>query len=79
MAIWQTTVREWLEREQRSQAWLARKAGMDTSYVSACLNDLRRPGAKALRKLELAMGLAPGTLERVQAQSVGSVNGEDSK
>ena len=67
--IWQETIIEYLEREERSQAWLARKAGMDTHYLSAILNGLRSPGPKVLRKLDRAIGLAPGTLMALRSQT----------
>ena len=66
---WQETIRDWLEREERSQAWLARKARMDTNYLSAILNDLRHPGSKVLGRLDRAMGLPLGTLQGLRAQT----------
>ena len=59
---WKQTVLEWLEKEDRSQSWLSRKAGLNPNYLSALLNDIRRPGVKALNKLEAAMQLEARTL-----------------
>ena len=66
---WKQTVLEWLEREERSQSYLARKAGFNENYLSAILNDLRQPGSRVLRKLDRAMGLAPGTLMALRSQT----------
>ena len=65
---WQETIRDWLEREDRSQAWLTRKAGIDKNYLSAILNGLRSPGPRVLRRLDRAMGLPPGTLDGLRSQ-----------
>ena len=66
---WQETILDWLDREERSQAWLARKAGMNQNYLSAILNNLRSPGSKVLHKLDRAMGLPLGTLQGLRAQT----------
>ena len=55
-------VQGWLTEEERNQAYLARKAGIGESYLSMILSGQRKPGARALGKLEKAMGLEPGTL-----------------
>ena len=65
---WQETILDWLNREERSQAWLARKAVINDSYLSAILNDLRSPGSKVLHKLDRAMVLPLGTLEGLRSQ-----------
>ena len=67
--MWKQRIIDYLDREDRSQAWLARKAGMDGHYLSAILNDLRRPGKKVLRKLDHAMGLPQGTLDALRCQT----------
>ncbi len=59
---WKTAVYGWLERERRSQAFLAREAGIDSSYLSRCLNGKLRIGTRSLRRLETAMGVPSGTL-----------------
>ena len=66
--MWKQRIIDYLDREDRSQAWLARRAGMDTHYLSAILNDLKQPGPKVLRKLDRAMGLMPGTLMAIRSQ-----------
>jgi len=62
---WKDAVREWLEREMRSQAFLAREARIDATYLSLCLNDRRNIGYRALRKLERAMGMDAGELAQI--------------
>ena len=62
--MWQQIVRDWLEENERSQAWLARKAGLDTTWVYLILSGRRHPGPKTLRKLEAAMGKESGTLSQ---------------
>ena len=59
---WKTAVYAWLERERRSQAFLAREAGIDSTYLSRCLNDRVAIGKGSLRKLETAMRINSGTL-----------------
>jgi transcriptional regulator with XRE-family HTH domain len=56
------TLRGWLEANERSQSYLARKAALNENYLSMLLNGQRHPGPKALRKLENAMGLEAGAL-----------------
>jgi len=74
---WQGTIRDWLDQQERSQSWLARKAVMDTSYLSAILNGLRHPGPKVLGRLDKAMGLPVGTLEVQRAQAAMEVAAND--
>ena len=62
-------VQEWLSQQERNQAYLARKAGIDESYLSMILSGQRKPGPRALAKLEKAMGLRVGTLERLRSQT----------
>ena len=59
---WRDTVLEWLERNERSQAWLARHAELDPSWISLILSGQREAGPQTLRKLEDAMGLYSMTL-----------------
>ena len=66
---WKQVVLEWLEREERSQSWLSRKAGLNPNYLSAILNDIRHAGPRALGKLEKAMDLPVGTLVALQSQT----------
>jgi len=56
------TIRQWLTEEDRSQAWLARKAEINETYFSHVLSG-RRPVSQALcTKLEDVMGYDPGYL-----------------
>ena len=59
---WREVVRGWLEVNERSQAWLARKAGFSEAWLSRALRGKVKPSARALARLERVMGLAPGTL-----------------
>ena len=62
--MWQQIVKGWLKSEDidRSQAWLARKAGCSESYLSLCLGERVRPTDGFLYSLEAAMGIPRGTL-----------------
>ena len=60
--MWQETVHEWLEENERSYAWLARSTRLDQSWISLILSGKRNPGPRTLRKLEKAMGMVPETL-----------------
>lgn len=66
------TVPEVIERhllqEDRSQAQLARRAGISAKSISRLMNGAPA-GKKVCRRLEMAMGLPPGTLIELQAQS----------
>lgn len=68
------TIMAWLEREERSQNFLARKAGLDSTYLSTILNGHRKPGSKVLAKLERAMGLSAGSLSVEQPRLPGVNN-----
>ena len=59
---WQEWVRVWLENNERSQAWLARKAKLDPSWLCLTLSGKRHAGNKTLRKLERAMDMPEGKL-----------------
>ena len=61
-------IQEWLFREDRQQVQLARRAKIAPATLSRILAGKQVGGHKALRRLELAMGLPPGHLEAVQAQ-----------
>ena len=62
-------IEEWLDREQRPQAYLARRAAVAQETLVRILKDQHKASHPTLRKLERAMGLARGTLEAVQAQA----------
>ena len=66
---WQQVVREWLREEERSQAWLCRKAGLDTSVFSRQMTGRRRISDCALRKIEDVLCLKPGTLVSLRIET----------
>jgi len=61
---WQTTVRQWLEANERSQAWLAQKSRLSTSWFCRCMRGKIRPSQASLDAIGKVMGLEPGTLRR---------------
>lgn len=62
---WQETISEWLKANDRSQAWLARRADLSEQHFSRLMTGkIGNPAEETLRKLEEAMGMAEGTLER---------------
>ena len=63
--MWREEVRKWLEREERDQAHLARKAGLSESYMSNLMTGKHTPSLEALRRLERAMGMEFGDLMRL--------------
>ncbi len=56
------TIIDWLLANERSQAWLARKARVTPFYLNLCLHGHRQPSEKLLRRLESLMDLNPFTL-----------------
>ena len=62
--MWQKILKGWLKSEEidRSQAWLARKAGCSESYLSLCLGGRLEPTDGFLYGLEAAMGITRNTL-----------------
>ena len=60
--MWETITRDWMDTNDRSQAWLARKAGISDEHFSQCLNGHRFPGLRTLKRLERAMDMIPGRL-----------------
>ena len=76
---WKDIVLAWLKREDRSQSWLSRRAGLNPNYLSALLNDIRRPGIKALTKLEDAMDMRKGTLVEANAQVRMAIEAEEGR
>ena len=71
--MWQQIVKGWLKSEEvdRSQAWLARKAGCSESYLSLCLGGRLEPTDGFLYGLEAAMELPRGTLIDARIDGVG--------
>ena len=64
--MWINQVMEWLEANQRTQAWLARNARINEGHLSQCLRGHRPVGQRTLYRLEKAMGLEPGELVRLR-------------
>ena len=65
---------DWLERNERTQAWLARKCGYSLPYIHRCLREQGNPSERVIDSIEDAMRLRRGEL-RLQpqpAQQVGS-------
>ena len=62
-------VRDWLTEKERNQAYLARRAVIDESYLSMILSGQRTPGPRVLGKLEKAMGLPAGSLMALRSQT----------
>jgi hypothetical protein len=62
--LWTDVVFSWLALNERSQSWLARKAGLHPMHLNRCLRGRKVAGEQTLRRLEQAMGLPPGTLDR---------------
>lgn len=56
-----------LRRLSWSQADLARESGLDTGTISDVVNEVRWPRVKTQKKIEDALGLPSGTLERAHA------------
>lgn len=61
--MWIEQVQEWLTKNDRTQAWLSRKAGVSAFHLNRCLQGKENASARFLAKLEIAMGLAAGTLK----------------
>lgn len=67
--MWTDYVKEWLRVHERTQAWLARKAGLSDSQLNHYFAGRHIAGIKNLSRLEQAMGLAPGTLVGLRYQA----------
>ena len=68
--MWRQKVREWLEREERDQAYLARHAKISESYVSNLMTGKVQPSLETLRKLEEVMGMEFGELMKLREPKV---------
>lgn len=66
---WEERTREWLFDNERSQAWLARKAGCTVFHLNGCLQGKRQASEKLLRQLERVMAIPYGTLLRNGARA----------
>ena len=67
---WSTVVRGWLHDNERTQAWLARRAKVHPMHLSNCLLGKAKVGISVLSRLEDAMGMDPGTLLMAARESV---------
>ncbi len=59
----QSRIREWLVRNERTQAWLARKADMSETQLHHLITCKHKAGPKTLRRLEVAMSLEIGSMQ----------------
>ena len=75
--MWQTKVREWLKQNDRTQAWLARKADISESYFSFILNGYKPVSEAYLTNLEKVMGVEPHTLVGLKESANGVPKGSD--
>ena len=75
--MWQQAVHTWLDENERSQAWLARAARMDNTWVYLILSGKRNPGPRTLRKLEKAMGMVPETLTLTLTPELPGLDGRE--
>ncbi len=66
---WKSSVLEWLEENERSQAWLAMKAGYTAVHLNRCLHDKHIPSDRMLRQLEHVMEMPYGLLLRNGARA----------
>lgn len=67
--MWTDYLKKWLLEHERSQAWVARKAGMSDSQLNHYLAGRHKAGVKVLRRLEMAMDMDPGTLTALRSQA----------
>ena len=67
---WSLFVLSWLNEQDRSQAWLARKAKVHQMHLSNCLLGKVQAGIRILSNLEDAMGMEPGILLMAARESV---------
>ena len=62
-------IQDWLFREDRTQAQLARMAKVNVAVLSRIMTGKQIPGPKVCRRLEMAMNLERGALFAIQAQA----------
>ena len=67
---WSLFVLSWLNEQDRSQAWLARKAKVHQMHLSNCLLGKSKVGISVLSRLEDAMDMQPGNLLMVAREAV---------
>ena len=66
MPMWRDAVRDWMEREERDQAYLARKSGLSVSHMSNIMTGKHEPSLETLRRFEEVMGLEFGELMKLR-------------
>jgi len=59
---WRVQVQDWLRENERSQGYLAGRAGITRPYLNLCLLGKEQPREPVLHALESAMGLDHGAL-----------------
>lgn len=59
---WTPLVKAWLRDQDRSQAWLAKRARVNAMHLSNVLLGKSQVGIPVLARLEDAMGMKPGDL-----------------
>ena len=64
--MWRAKVKEWLEREERDQAYLARHAEISEAHISNLMTGKAQPSLDTLRKLEEVMGMEFGELMKLR-------------
>ena len=69
--MWQSKVQAWLQRNDRSAAWLARKAGLNASWMYQTLAGQKRIGRKSLEKLEQVTSMDLGSAQLEMPLAVG--------
>ena len=62
IVLWNQVVLDWLRENERSQAWLARKAGVSAVHLCRCLNVSNNPSDRLLYRLEKVMGVEADSL-----------------
>ena len=67
-ATWRDTVRRWCRENDRSQAWICRRAGLSETQFSKQLNGHRQINHHELAALEQAMSVQSGFLTNLPAE-----------
>ena len=67
--MWKKIVEEWLEEEERTQTYLARRAHVSAEHLNRCLMGHSEPGIITLTRLEDAIGLDRGTLFKDEGEA----------
>ena len=53
--MWADNLTQWCRDNDRSKAWLARKAGVTPDHLYRCMKDREKPSAELLEALERVM------------------------